>query len=67
VQLRKDVTKVAWSTTPALTMAFKFLQAAEGHGRRLDRAEPALLVRAGMGLENGVQSEAPNKREKAAA
>lgn len=48
-------------------MAFKRLQVAEGHRRRLDAAELVPLVRAGVCVEDGAQSEPQKKRKKAAA
>jgi hypothetical protein len=57
----------ARSRTAGLVMAFKLLQVAEGHWRRLDGAELVPLVRAGVHFEDGVQSEPQKKRKKAAA
>jgi hypothetical protein len=48
-------------------MAFKLLQVAEGHWRRIDGAELVPLVRAGVSFPDGVQSEPRKKRKKAAA
>jgi hypothetical protein len=48
-------------------MAFKLLQVAEGHWRRIDAAELLPLVRAGVCFEDGMQSEPQKKRKKAAA
>jgi transposase-like protein len=67
VRLREGVTKGAGSRTAGLTMAFKLLQVAEGHWRRLDGAELVPLVRAGVRFPDGVQSEPQTKRKKAAA
>jgi transposase-like protein len=67
VRLREDVTRGAGSRTAGLVMAFKLLQVAEGHWRRLDGAELVPLVRAGVRFEDGVQSERQKKRKKAAA
>ena len=67
VRLREGVTKGAGSRTAGLTMAFKLLQVAEGHWRRLDGAELVPLVRAGVSFPDGVQSEPQKKRKKAAA
>jgi putative transposase len=67
VRLREDVTRGAGSRTAGLVMAFKLLQVAEGHWRRLDGAELVPLVRAGVHFEDGVQSEPQKKRKKAAA
>jgi putative transposase len=67
VRLREGVTKGAGSRTAGLTMAFKLLQAAEGHWRCLDAAELVPLVRAGVAFEDGVQIEPQKKRKKAVA
>ena len=67
VRLRENVTRGAGSRTAGLVMAFKLLQVAEGHWRRLDSAELVPLVRAGVRFEDGVQSEPQKKRKKAAA
>ena len=67
VRLREGVTKGAGSRTAGLVMAFKLLQVAEGHWRRIDAAELVPLVRAGVCFEDGVQSEPQKKRKKAAA
>ncbi len=67
VRLREGVTKGAGSRTAGLTMAFKPLQVAEGHWRRLDAAELVPLVRAGVVFEDGVQIEPQKKRKKAVA
>ena len=48
-------------------MAFKLLQVADGHWRRLHAAELVPLVRAGVGFEDGVQIEPQKKRPKAVA
>jgi hypothetical protein len=48
-------------------MAFKLLQVAEGHWRRIDAAELVPLVRAGVSFEDGVQIEPQKKRKKAVA
>ena len=44
VRLREGVTRGAGSRTAGLVMAFKLLQVAEGHWRRLDGAELIPLV-----------------------
>ncbi len=67
VRLREGVTKGAGSRTAGLMMAFKLLQVAEGHWRRIDGAELVPLVRAGVSFPDGVQSEPQKKRKKAAA
>ena len=67
VRLREGVTRGAGSRTAGLVMAFKLLQVAEGHWRRLDGAELIPLVRAGVRFEDGVQSEPQKKRKKVAA
>jgi hypothetical protein len=48
-------------------LAFKLLQVAEGHWRRLDDAELVPLVRAGVVFRIGVQIEPQKTRKKAAA
>ena len=50
-------------------MAFKLLQAAQGHWRRLDGAELIPLVRAGVVFKDGrqVEPQPSRKRKKAAA
>lgn len=48
-------------------MAFKLLQAAEGHWRKVDAAELVPLVRGGAHFEDGVQIEPQKKRGKKAA
>jgi hypothetical protein len=48
-------------------MAFKLLQVAEGHWRRLDAAELVPLVRAGVCFEDGIQVEPQKTRKKAVA
>jgi putative transposase len=56
------------SRTAGLVMAFKLLQAAQGHWRRLDAAKLLPLVRAGVVFKDGQQVEPqPRKRKKAAA
>jgi putative transposase len=67
VRLREGVTKGAESRTAGLAMAFKLLQVAEGHWRRIDAAELLPLVRAGVVFEDGVQLEPQKTRKKAAA
>ncbi len=67
VRLREGVTKGAGSRTAGLVMAFKLMQVAQGHWRRIDAAELVPLVRAGVGFEDGVQIEPQKKRKKAAA
>jgi putative transposase len=67
VRLREGVTKGAGSRTAGLVMAFKLMQVAEGHWRRIDGAKLVPLVRAGVGFEDGVQIEPQKKRKKAAA
>ena len=67
VRLREGVTKGAGSRTAGLVMAFKLLQVAEGHWRRLDAAELVPLVRAGVGFEDGIQLEPQKTRKKVAA
>ncbi len=67
VRLREGVTKGAGSRTAGLVMAFKLLQVAEGHWRRVDAAELVPLVRAGVSFEDGVQIEPQKKRKKVAA
>jgi transposase-like protein len=67
VRLREGVTKGAGSRTAGLVMAFKLLEVAEGHWRRLDAAELVPLVRAGVQFEDGVQIEPQRKRKMAVA
>ena len=69
VWLREGVTKGAGSRTAGLVMAFKLLQAAQGHWRRLDGAELIPLVRAGVVFKDGRQvvPQPSRKRKKAAA
>ena len=67
VRLREGVTKGAGSRTAGLVMAFKLLQVAEGHWRRLHAAELVPLVRAGVSFADGVQIEPQKKRTKAVA
>ncbi len=69
VRLREGVTKGAGSRTAGLVMAFKLLQAAQGHWRRLDGAELIPLVRAGVVFKDGnqVEPQPSRKRKKAAA
>jgi putative transposase len=67
VRLREGVTKGAGSRTAGLVMAFKLLQVAAGHWRRLHAAELVPLVRAGVSFEDGVQIEPQTKRKKAVA
>jgi transposase-like protein len=67
VRLRERVTKGAGSRTAGLTMAFKLLEAAQTHWRRLDGAELIPLVRAGVRFVDGVRVERPQERKKGAA
>ena len=67
VRLREGVTKGAGSRTAGLVMAFKLLQVAQGHWRRIDAAELVPLVRAGVSFEDGIQVEPQKTRKKAAA
>jgi len=67
VRLRERVTKGAGSRTAGLTMAFKLLEAAQGHWRRLNAAELIPLVRAGVRFVDGVRVERPAERKKGAA
>ena len=67
VRLRERVTKGAGSRTAGLTMAFKLLEVAQGHWRRLDGAELIPLVRAGVRFVDGVRVERHEKRQKGAA
>jgi hypothetical protein len=57
VRLREGVTKGAGSRTAGLAMAFKLLQAAQGHWRKLDSAELVPLVRAGVVFKDGKRVE----------
>jgi transposase-like protein len=67
VRLRERVTKGAGSRTAGLTMAFKLLEAAQSHWRRLDGAELIPLVRAGVRFVDGVRVERQEERQKGAA
>jgi putative transposase len=67
VRLREGVTKGAGSRTAGLMMAFKLMQVAAGHWRRIDGAELVPLVRAGVGFEDGKKIEPQQQRKKAAA
>jgi hypothetical protein len=57
VRLREGVTKGAGSRTAGLVMAFKLLQAAQGHWRKLDGAELVPLVQAGVVFKDGARVE----------
>jgi putative transposase len=57
VRLRERVTKGAGSRTAGLTMAFKLVEAAAAHWRRLDAPELVSLVRAGVRFVDGVRVE----------
>jgi transposase-like protein len=67
VRLRQRVTKGAGSRTAGLTMAFKLLEAAQRHWRRLDAAELIPLVRAGVRFVDGLRIERQDDRKKGAA
>jgi transposase-like protein len=67
VRLRERVTKGAGSRTAGLTMAFKLLEAAQAHWRRLDGAELIPLVRASVRFVDGARVERPEERKKGAA
>jgi hypothetical protein len=67
VRLRERVTKGAGSRTAGLTMAFKLLEAAQAHWRRLDGAELIPLVRAGVRFVDGARVERLEERKKGAA
>jgi transposase-like protein len=67
VRLRERVTKGAGSRTAGLTMAFKLLEAAQRHWRRLDGAELIPLVRAGVRFVDGMRVARPKERKKGAA
>lgn len=68
VRLREGVTKGAGSRTAGLVMAFKLLQAAQGHWRTLDGAELVPLVRAGVVFKDGRRVEPqPSRRSRKAA
>jgi putative transposase len=67
VRLRERVTKGAGSRTAGLTMAFKLLEAAQAHWRRLDGAELIPLVRAGVRFVDGARVERLKERKKGAA
>jgi len=67
VRLRERVTKGAGSRMAGLTMAFKLLEAAQRHWRRLDGAELIPLVRASVRFVDGVRIEREDERKKGAA
>jgi putative transposase len=67
VRLRERVTKGAGSRTAGLTMAFKLLEAAQAHWRRLDSADLIPLVRAGVRFVDGVRVERQEESKKGAA
>jgi transposase-like protein len=68
VRLRERVTKGAGSRTAGLTMAFKLLEAAATHWRKLNAPELVPLVRAGIRFVDGIRIErAPQKRDKRVA
>lgn len=67
VRLRERVTKGAGSRTAGLTMAFKLLEAAQAHWRRLDGAGLIPLVRAGVRFVDGARVERLEERKKGAA
>ena len=57
MRLRQRVTKGAGSRTKGLLMAYKLLDMAQAWWRRLDGAHLLPLVRAGIVVVDGVQSE----------
>ena len=64
VRLRERVTKGAGSRTAGLTMAFKLLEAAAMHWRKVNAPELIPLVRAGVRFVDGIRVERePQKRE----
>jgi putative transposase len=67
VRLRQRVTKGAGSRTKGLLMAYKLLDMAQAHWRRLDGAHLLPLVRAGIVFVDGVQLEGKANRTKAKA
>jgi putative transposase len=68
VRLREGVTKGAGSRTAGLVMAFKLLQAAQGHWRKLDGPELVPLVRARVVFKDGKRVEPqPSRRTKKVA
>jgi transposase-like protein len=68
VRLREGVTKGAGSRTAGLVMAFKLLQAAQGHWRKIDSPALVPLVRAGVVFTDGLRVERqPSRRTKKAA
>lgn len=68
VRLRERVTKGAGSRTAGLTMAFKLLEAAATHWRKLNAPELVPLVRAGVRFVDGIRVERdPQKRERRVA
>lgn len=65
IRLGERVTKGAGSRTAGLTMAFKVLEAAQRHWRRLDGADLISLVRAGVRFVDDVRVERQEERKKA--
>jgi len=63
VRLRKRVTKGAGSRTKGLLMAFKLLDMAQQHWRRLDGAALLPLVRARVKFVDVVQKSARNTNQ----
>jgi putative transposase len=62
------VTKGAGFRRAGLVMAFKLLQAAQGHRRRLDGADLVPLVRAGIIFKDGTHAEPqPSRKRKQVA
>ena len=60
VRLRERVTESAGSQTEGLLMAFRLLDTAQQHWRRLDGAALLPLVRNGVKFVDGVQKEGRN-------
>jgi putative transposase len=68
VRLRERVTKGAGSRTAGLTMAFKLLESAATHWRKVNAPELVTLVRAGVQFTDGIRVDRePQKREKRVA
>jgi transposase-like protein len=65
VKLRTKVTKGAGSREAGLTMAFKLIQGAEKHWRRLDGQELIPLMRAGVKFVDGKRVEREEEKKDA--
>jgi len=63
VRLRQRVTKGAGSRQKGLTMAYKLLDMAQAHWRRIDGSALVPLVRAGVEFKDGIRVERPPEPE----